>query len=428
MSATTDFPIQNLPSACFVARRQRRGVSRRRRDRRSDPRSRAARGERRAACRVALAGEALAAAAQAATECLHGAGTERLDRAAPARSRVRCAPARRAARLSCICAHAAALTRSSRCRRRSATTPISIRSIHHATAVGRLLRPGQPLLPNYQWMPIAYHGRASSIGVSGQPFARPWARSCLRAISSAPVLAAERAARLSSSNSASSSAPAMRSGTPIAHRSKPRIARVWSVPAQRLVGARHAGLGVSAARPVPRQELRHHDLALDRHARGAGALSRALDAARRPIPQPLPYLDSPGTARRGRVRHRARGGARDRSHARTPASRPSGSSRTNFRHAYWSSRRWSRITPSTAAICAARRSARYRHAVGPSAEEAGSLLELSVGGKQPLMLPNGETRTFLEDGDAVILRGWCERAGRARIGFGEASGTGAAAD
>src|SRR5262249_36409048 len=46
-------------------------------------------------------------------------------------------------------------------------------SIHHATAVGRLFRPDNPLLPNYKWVPIAYHGRASSIGVSGQQFLRP---------------------------------------------------------------------------------------------------------------------------------------------------------------------------------------------------------------------------------------------------------------
>jgi fumarylacetoacetase len=51
------------------------------------------------------------------------------------------------------------------------------------------------------------------------------------------------------------------------------------------------------------------------------------------------------------------------------------------------------------------------------------LLELTAGGKQPVTLANGETRTFLEDGDAVILRGWCEGARTARIGFGEARGT-----
>ena len=59
---------------------------------------------------------------------------------------------------------------------------------------------------------------------------------------------------------------------------------------------------------------------------------------------------------------------------------------------------------------------------GPSPAEAGSLLELTSGGKQPLTLCNGEARTFLEDGDAVIMRGWCEKAGYARIGFGEAVG------
>ena len=60
---------------------------------------------------------------------------------------------------------------------------------------------------------------------------------------------------------------------------------------------------------------------------------------------------------------------------------------------------------------------------GPTAGEEGSLLELSVGGKQPIVLGNGETRAFLEDGDCVILRAWCEREGYARIGFGECRGT-----
>jgi fumarylacetoacetase len=46
-----------------------------------------------------------------------------------------------------------------------------------------------------------------------------------------------------------------------------------------------------------------------------------------------------------------------------------------------------------------------------------------VGGRQPITLANGETRTFLEDGDAVIFKGWCERAGSARVGFGECRGT-----
>ncbi|MEP7183814.1 MAG: fumarylacetoacetate hydrolase family protein, partial [Betaproteobacteria bacterium] len=59
---------------------------------------------------------------------------------------------------------------------------------------------------------------------------------------------------------------------------------------------------------------------------------------------------------------------------------------------------------------------------GPTATEAGALIELTGGGKKPVQLPDGESRTFLEDGDAVIFRGWCEKDGAARIGFGEVRG------
>ena len=60
---------------------------------------------------------------------------------------------------------------------------------------------------------------------------------------------------------------------------------------------------------------------------------------------------------------------------------------------------------------------------GPTPDAAGSLIELTQGGKQPIELPNGEKHTFLEDGDTLILRGWCERDGAVRIGMGEARGT-----
>jgi fumarylacetoacetase len=60
---------------------------------------------------------------------------------------------------------------------------------------------------------------------------------------------------------------------------------------------------------------------------------------------------------------------------------------------------------------------------GPEHEEAGSLLELTRGGKESITLNNGETRTFLADGDKVIMRGWCEKSGFARIGFGSVEST-----
>ena len=60
---------------------------------------------------------------------------------------------------------------------------------------------------------------------------------------------------------------------------------------------------------------------------------------------------------------------------------------------------------------------------GPEHEEAGSLLELSRGGKESIKLNNGEERKFLEDGDTVIMTGWCEAEGFNRIGFGSVEGT-----
>jgi fumarylacetoacetase len=60
---------------------------------------------------------------------------------------------------------------------------------------------------------------------------------------------------------------------------------------------------------------------------------------------------------------------------------------------------------------------------GPAPEEAGSLLELTEGGKKPIALNNGEQRLFLEDGDTIILRGWTQKPGLPRIGFGEVTGT-----
>ena len=60
---------------------------------------------------------------------------------------------------------------------------------------------------------------------------------------------------------------------------------------------------------------------------------------------------------------------------------------------------------------------------GPNPEEAGALIELTQGGKHAIALPDGESRTFLEDGDRVVFKGFCQREGAARIGFGEVSGT-----
>jgi len=98
-------------------------------------------------------------------------------------------------------------------------------------------------------------------------------------------------------------------------------------------------------------------------------------------------------------------------------------SRANFRDAYWSIAQM--IAHHTVGGCNLLSGDLLGTGTqsGPTAAEAGSLLELSVGGTKPITLSDGETRTFLADGDRVELRAACLREGFARIGFGTASGT-----
>ena len=138
-------------------------------------------------------------------------------------------------------------------------------------------------------------------------------------------------------------------------------------------------------------------------------------------PQPLPYLDSPAVRAAGAIdlqlevwleteRMRATGAPVERlSHA-------------TFRDSYWTVAQL--VAHHTVNGCNLEAGDLLGSGTqsGPAPEEAGSLLELSQGGKAPITLRSGETRTFLADGDRVILRGWCERDGITRVCFGEAAG------
>jgi fumarylacetoacetase len=97
-------------------------------------------------------------------------------------------------------------------------------------------------------------------------------------------------------------------------------------------------------------------------------------------------------------------------------------SSTSFRHAFWTAAQL--VVHHTINGCDLRAGDLLGTGTqsGPTPAEAGSLLELSAGGTKPVQIGGGESRTFLEDGDTVILRGWCERPGAVRIGFGEAHG------
>ena len=285
--------------------------------------------------------------------------------------------------------------------------------IHHARAAGSLFRPDQPLLPNYQWLPIGYHGRASTVVVEGGTIVRP------------------------SGQTRSESAGPPRFG-----------------PTRRLDYELELGLWIGASNPlgqpvtIDTAEDRLFGITLlnDWSARDIQAweyqplgpfLSKsfatsispwvvtmdALRPFRRPFtrpegdPQPLPYLDSAFNREAGALDIHLE------AWIRTPQmARPQRLSQSNLLDAYW--------TPAQLLTHHASNGCNLQPGdllgtgtiSGPAPEQGGSLLELTQGGKQAIVLANGETRTFLEDGDSLELRAHCERPGARRIGFGRCEG------
>jgi fumarylacetoacetase len=107
---------------------------------------------------------------------------------------------------------------------------------------------------------------------------------------------------------------------------------------------------------------------------------------------------------------------------RTRREPPHRLSSTSFKHAYWTIAQL--VAHHTINGCDLRAGDLLGTGTqsGPTPAEAGSLLELSAGGRQPVQIGGGEQRTFLQDGDSVVFRAWCEKPGAARIGFGEVQG------
>jgi fumarylacetoacetase len=291
-------------------------------------------------------------------------------------------------------------------------------SIYHATAVGALFRPDNPLLPNYKWVPIAYHGRAGSIRVSGHEFRRP------------------------------------RGQVKPAGAEYPELAPTRRLDYELEVGV-FIGTGNTLGQPVSIERAEQHVFGLcllnDWSARDVQtweyqplgpflaknfattlspwivtleALAPYRTSWSRPAgdPQPLAYLDSPPVRRSGAIDMQLEAYI-DTARMRAAGAPPHRLSHSNFRHSYWTVAQM--VAHHTVNGCNLEAGDLLGSGTqsGPAADEAGSLLELTVGGKQPLTLASGETRTFLADGDRVTLRGWCENPGYPRVGFGEAAGT-----
>jgi fumarylacetoacetase len=412
-----DFPIQNLPFGVFRragrAEAFRGGVAIG--DQIVDLPAAAATGVFREAAPGREAAKAAAAAAAPALNDLMAAGPSAASALRLALSRaLRRGSAHPAALRSCLVPQAEA----------EHALPAHIgdytdfyASIHHATAVGRLFRPDNPLLPNYKWMPIAYHGRTSSIGVSEQTFPRP----------------------VGQTHPGGSATPALSPSRRLDYELELGVfIGAGNAPGERIeIGAAEAHifglclLNDWSARDIQAWEYQPLGPFLAKNF--ATTISpwivtlEALAPYRvpwvRPVgdPQPLPYLDSPAVRAAGAIDIELEVFLQTQS-MRSAHRAPHRLSQSSFRHSYWTVAQL--VAHHAVNGCNLRPGDLLGSGTqsGPAPEEAGSLLELTRGGSEPLELPNGETRRFLEDGDAVILRGHCERAGAARIGFGEAVG------
>lgn len=290
-------------------------------------------------------------------------------------------------------------------------------SIHHATKVGSMLRPDSPLLPNYKWMPVGYHGRASSIVASGTAVRRPRGQS--RVGDGAPAFSPtkmldyelEVGAFIGAGNDLGAPIPIAQAddalfGLCLVNDWSARDVQAWEGQPLGPFLAKNFATTVSP-----------WVVTVD-----ALAPFRAPRAPRlKDDPAPLAYLDAAGDRD---------GGAFDITlevWLRTAKMRAGGAeavrvTRGAFREMYWTFAQM--VAHHTSNGCNARPGDLLASGTvsGVDALSRGCLLELTSRGREPVVLPNGETRAFLEDGDEVIFRGWCERQGRRRIGFGECRG------
>jgi fumarylacetoacetase len=283
-------------------------------------------------------------------------------------------------------------------------------SVHHATNVGSMFRPDNPLLPNYKWVPIGYHGRASSIVVSGTPVKRPQGQT--RDDANAPPTFGpskrldyemELGFFIGRGNNLGDPIPVSEA---LDHVFGFCLVNDWS--ARDLQTWEYQPLGPFLAKNFA-TSISPWIVTLD-----------ALDPFRIPAtprpegdPEPLPHLqDNVVFDITVEVWLRT-----------TKMPEPVRLSRGTFRDMYW-----------TVAQLVAHHSSNGCNLMpgdllasgtisGPAKDSRGCLLELTWRGTEPLQLPSGETRKFLESGDEVILRAYCEKEGTARIGFGECRGT-----
>jgi fumarylacetoacetase len=292
-------------------------------------------------------------------------------------------------------------------------------SIDHATNVGRLFRPDNPLLPNYKYVPIGYHGRASSIVVSGARVKRPLGQ--IVAAAGAPPRFAPSQKLDYEMEAGFFIGPGNSLGEPIAiDRAATHIFGVcllndWS--ARDIQAWEYQPLGPFLAKSFA-TTVSPWIVTME-----ALAPFRAPAFARSPEdPPPLAYLDGEQDRRQGGIDLTLEVFLRSE-RMRQEGADPVRLSRGNLRSLYWTVAQL--LTHQTSNGCNLQPGDLLASGTvsGPGDESRGCLLEITRNGLESVSLPNGERRSFLEDGDEIIFRGFCERAGRVSIGLGECSGT-----
>ena len=292
-------------------------------------------------------------------------------------------------------------------------------SIHHARNVGSMFRPDNPLLPNYKYVPIGYHGRSSSIIVSGAEVFRPAGQT----------------------KAADAEAPSYGPSNMLDYESELGFFVGFGNPLAETISIDDASSHIFgfclvndwSARDIQSWEYQPLGPFLSKNFATTISpwvvTSSALEpyrvpAATRPEgdPEPLPYLRSEEDAERGGIDITMEvylSSARMRAEQHPPTLL----SRAPFSEMYWTVAQM--LTHHASNGCNLRPGDLIASGTvsGPGEDARGCMLELTWRGQNPVRLPTGEDRRFLQDGDEVIMRGYCERPGHPRIGFGECRGT-----